>query len=106
MSSIDPTQLYLTELRYWQAVHRTLCEIFGTPSEEARQLIDAYRAQLWDDAEPLERLLAFHAEPLDVAADLAGVESPTDSQGRAYDELVRGARRSRPAPERGASRHA
>lgn len=99
MSSIDPTQFYVAELRYWDAVYRTLCEIFKVSPEEAKRLIGTYRGQLWEDAEPLERLLAFHAEPLDVAADLADIEQPTDADARAYDALMRRRRRAEQAPK-------
>jgi hypothetical protein len=106
MSSIDPTQFYVGEFRYWHAVYATLCEIFGMPSKEARRLIDTYRGQLWEEAEPLERLLTFHAEPLDVASDLAGVEHLTVSHANAYDKLMRGRRESQPVPEVETTRNA
>jgi len=95
MSSIDPTQFYVSELRYWQVVYTTLCEIFRVEPKKARGLVDSFRAELWDDAEPLERLLAYHAEPLDVAADLAGFEHVTDEQAKFYDELLHGRRDAR-----------
>lgn len=66
MTMVDPTDP-IGEARYWTAVRETLRHLYDADP----RLADHYRRRL-EDAEPQERLLVYHNEPLDVAADLAG----------------------------------
>jgi hypothetical protein len=67
---------------YWRVVERTLDNVFNgnpTNARRLRQEIDT----LSDD----EQLIFYHAEPLDVAADLADV-TPSSAQVQQYDALA------------------
>ena len=77
MAIIDGIHLYSQATQYWELVKRTLEQIFGvdpTPADALRREINRSPVQ--------EQLLFYHAEPLDVAADLAGrqlnMEEPGD----------------------------
>lgn len=55
--------------RYWQRVKRVLCEIF----EANEELADRAREKLEERGiDKRSQTLFYHAEPLEVAADLAG----------------------------------
>lgn len=69
-------------LLFWAVVEATLSEIFHEDSALAQRLEDELA-----DASESERSLFFHAEPLDVAADLSGV-TPTESQFLQYRYLL------------------
>jgi hypothetical protein len=77
------TTVYTHKDEYWRVVERTLENVFsGNPTDahRLRQGIDT----LSDE----EQLLFYHAEPLDVAADLADV-TPSSAQVQQYDVLAR-----------------
>ena len=78
MAQVDPRALdYSTEMRtYFAEVEGVLVRDFQRSRTEARALIDRYFSL---DVDPLERALVMHADPQDVAADLAGGQ---DSSGR------------------------
>jgi hypothetical protein len=74
--------VYPRKDEYWRVVERTLDNVFnGNPADarRLRQEIDT----LSDD----EQLIFYHAEPLDVAADLADV-TPSSTQVQQYDALA------------------
>src|ERR1700730_2780021 len=89
MSVLDPNSLSdahrkSLEDRYWKVVKDTLRYVFkieppdwelGKPRE--LDLVDKCRA-LMSEAPIAEQILAYHQDPLDVAADLAGVKIITD----------------------------
>jgi hypothetical protein len=71
MNMIDPGMAYVSEAAYWRLVEATLTEVFGLQASEARRRLDGLMSRL-ADAPAAERLLGLHAEPFQVAADLAG----------------------------------
>lgn len=76
------TTVYPRKDEFWQVVGRALEHVFhGNPADahQLRQEIDS----LSDE----EQLLFYHAEPLDVAADLADV-TPTPVQVQSYSGLA------------------
>ena len=82
MSTIDNIRDYHDADRYWELVKKTLDAIFHESQEPARRL--SKEVCTWPEA---EQLLFYHAEPLDVAADLAG-RSPSDNEVKAYRKLA------------------
>ena len=71
--------------KYWQVVRRTLDEVFG--DRQAGQHVDDLRATI-RDRPPDEETLFYHAEPLDVAADLAGAgRPPSRTELDLYDRI-------------------
>jgi hypothetical protein len=78
MPIIESIHLYAQINQYWDLVKRTLEEIFGVDPAHA----DALRREVktWPAQ---EQLLFYHAEPLDVAADLAG-RPPTQHEVESY----------------------
>lgn len=82
MSIIESNHPYPEIDRYWDMVKRTLEEVFQkspSPADTLREDINKRPAE--------EQLQFYHAEPLDVAADLAG-ERPTDDKVKAYRNLA------------------
>lgn len=68
--------------RYWQAVEAAL-DGLGVPREFALRL-----RQRLESLNPRPQELFYHAEPLDVAKDLAGREACTEAQIDAYVRKV------------------
>jgi hypothetical protein len=58
---------------YWHRVKRALVDVFG----ESADHVEAYQRQL-EHATVLGQMLAFHDDPLQVAADLAGRAATMD----------------------------
>ncbi len=89
----DPADAYRQAApeRYWRSVEETLERVFAAGDHNQAALyrgrLAAYRASL-RTAGPDEQVLVHHAEPLDVAADLAGA-AVTDAILKDYDRLVR-----------------
>jgi hypothetical protein len=86
MAAIDPTNpgddLWRSiEEGYWEKVGAIIRKIF----QQSPELVQDFRRQLID-ATPLERSLILHDDPLEVAADIAGVEM-NESHLRRYREL-------------------
>ena len=80
---MDRVLLY-KEDAYWEAVRRTLVEVFKADPDPAERL----RAQV-RDLTPEQRLALYHTEPLRVAADLLG--TPIGEQYiTAYRRLIEG----------------
>ncbi|MEJ0045423.1 MAG: hypothetical protein WDN04_04220 [Rhodospirillales bacterium] len=71
MNMIDPVPAYVSQAAYWRLVEATLTEVFGLQTKDARQRLDRFMARL-AGAPAAERLLGLHAEPFQVATDLAG----------------------------------
>lgn len=71
MTQVDPRTLdYSPAMRsYFSDVEGILIQDFQRSREEARVLIDRFFGL---DVDPLERALVMHADPREVAADLAG----------------------------------
>jgi hypothetical protein len=78
-------QLYSRDVRdaYWELVARSLEQVFG----RNRTLADPYRKEI-DHAPPSEQSLAYHQEPIEVAADLAGIAEITPDQQQIYREIA------------------
>jgi hypothetical protein len=70
--------------RYWRTVERSLKEIFGESPDAARR----YRQLVDNDETPVaEQILVYHQEPLNVAADLAGIKEVTVFHQEKYREI-------------------
>ena len=82
MPTIDSAHPYPLPEKYWDLVQRTLDEVFQQSAKPAEHL-------RWDISNrPAEEQLLFsHAEPLDVAADLAR-RRPSDVEIKAYRQLA------------------
>jgi hypothetical protein len=78
-------QVYSRDIRdaYWERVARSLERVFG----KNRNLAEDYRRQV-EDAAPAEQMLVYHQEPLEVAADLAGVREITTEQQQTYLQIA------------------
>lgn len=82
MTTFDPYQaedFAALESRYWKALEITLNDVFGADVSVAA----SYRKSL-AGAPPLERALALHDEPIDLAAALTG-EPVTEKRLAAYE---------------------
>lgn len=87
MATIDTKIPYPAEHLYWAMVKRTLETVFAMNPQESEQAVNSLIIRISE--RPFdERILFFHAEPLDVAADIAG-EQPSESQIEKYTELAR-----------------
>jgi hypothetical protein len=83
MTTLDPDRpedLAASEALYWSALRFTVGQIFDADPVVA----DEYRRDL-SEAPPLERALALHDHPLDVAAALTGKPVTIDRM-RTYDQ--------------------
>jgi hypothetical protein len=78
------SEMYPREIReaYWDNVRRSLVQIFGAPGS----LADAYWTRI-ETAPASEQLMVYHQEPIDVAADLAGVSEISPAQQELYIEI-------------------
>jgi hypothetical protein len=78
-------QVYSRDIRdaYWERVARSLERVFG----QNRSLADTYRREI-DRAPPSEQILVYHQEPIEVAADLAGIAEITPDQQQIYLEIA------------------
>ncbi len=81
MSILDPR-----EYQYWEMVIKSLQDIFEVTPTESSELVNTLVKRL-HERPPEERLLFYHAEPLDVAAELAG-EPATEPQIENYKTLA------------------
>jgi hypothetical protein len=91
-------EVYPREVRdaYWDKVERCLERVFG----KSRALADAYRRNL-DGAPYSEQILVYHQEPIELAADLAGVGEITAAHQQTYLEISGGSEPARPGwPDR------
>ena len=87
---IDTTRgeraLALDRSRFWTLVAATLTQVFRTDGGEA--LAKSYRIEVEEEASPRERLLTYHTSPLQIAADLAGVQREiTGDERKRYLDL-------------------
>jgi hypothetical protein len=92
MTALDPNhteQLAAPEARYWEILNSTLEHVFDSDPALAMH----YRLAL-TEAPPLQRALALHDEPLDVASTLTGKSLTTDRIAL-YDALVPSAREAK-----------
>jgi hypothetical protein len=85
MTSLDPyraEELRASEARYWEALQTTLALVFDADPHLAAN----YRRGLIE-APPLQRALALHDDPLDVASTLTG-KSLTADRVALYDAMM------------------
>jgi hypothetical protein len=68
---------------YWELVKRTLEEVFQAP----QYLADSLKGRI-EQLPADEQLLFYHAEPLDVAGDIAGVPLINPDRVRQYRALA------------------
>ncbi len=86
-SSIPPIQID----EYWYVVRKTVEEVFNCKDTSG---VDRLRTEILRSKAD-EQILFYHAEPLDVAADLSG-KSPGEEEIKKYNQLVERHRRSIP----------
>jgi len=86
-------QVYPRKIRdvFWEKVERALEEIFGKP----RSLAASHRADV-ETAPRSEQILVYHQEPIELAADLAGVAEISSEQQSKYLEICEGTEPPRP----------
>ncbi|MFO1422433.1 MAG: hypothetical protein U1F70_02090 [Candidatus Competibacteraceae bacterium] len=75
---------------YWDLVQDTLKDVFNTQPDRLKELLEEFwklRNRV-DKSELEERNIFYHAEPLDVAADLAE-QLPTPEQVERYLTIAR-----------------
>jgi hypothetical protein len=77
---------YLDPSAYWDLVQETLLDVFNTQPDELTEFWNLRNRV--DNSELEERKIFYHAEPLDVAADLAE-RSPTSEQVERYLTIAR-----------------
>jgi hypothetical protein len=82
-------QVYSRDVRdaYWERVARSLERVFG----QNRSLADSYRKEI-ERAPPAEQILVYHQEPIEVAADLAGIAEITPDQQQIYRAISQATR--------------
>ena len=68
---------------YWEQVARSMERVFG----KNRALADTYRQEI-ERAPASEQILVYHQEPIEVAADLAGIIEITPDHQRIYIEIA------------------
>jgi hypothetical protein len=76
---------------FWEKVERSLVEVFGKP----RSLAAAHRSEV-ETAPVPEQILVYHQEPIELAADLAGIAEITTEQQWKYVEICEGTEPPRP----------
>ena len=103
-SAVPSDAFRKSEARNWDMVGEALDRVFAQDNadlaNEYHARLNAYRRSL-ENASTMELLLVYHAEPLDVAADLAG-ESITSNRVDRYRQAVTSAS----APDTGSARRA
>ena len=72
-------------IEYWDLVKKTLEQVFHI--RDAARLADSLQKEL-EHRSDQEKLLFYHAEPLDVAGGLAGVPQINPHQVRQYHDLA------------------
>ncbi len=82
MPAVELKDRYPKMDEYWELVKKTLSDVFQADSDVADTLRGELSGRLAE-----EHLLFYHAEPLDVAADLAD-QRPDDGQVKAYRQLA------------------
>jgi hypothetical protein len=72
-SIANDTQIDGDEInQYWNQVRETLLEVFKMPRAEAENAVRDLRRRLLEEIAPDGRIYIYHADPFQVAADLAG----------------------------------
>jgi hypothetical protein len=69
--------------QYWEIVKQTLEKVFGIDPAEALRRVNELRQKISDLKKPETETVFYHAEPFDVAEDLASLQSgqlPTQRQ--------------------------
>ena len=83
MPTTDSNPVYPDAEKYWELVKKTLDEVFQKDTGSA----DDLRRDVWTSP-PDEQWQFYHAEPLDVAADLAGIEEITEEDVQDYRRIA------------------
>lgn len=69
--------------QFWESVGRSLKDVFGTNPHIA----DIYRKRIEGLSEE-QQMMAYHQEPIKVAADLIGIEEISEHQQEKYREMT------------------
>lgn len=74
--------------KYWRVVEDCLVKFHGYDPLEAAKLVDGLRERLSAKLPTDDRSIVYHAEPVDVACDLAGVPLARAAYNAAYLKLL------------------
>lgn len=86
MPIMNQTGIYPNTDAYWNLVRETLKQVF---EQQENSNTDELQRKIDDSALPTnERQIFYHAEPLDVAADIAG-RQPTPEQVNKYLSIAK-----------------
>jgi hypothetical protein len=72
--------------QFWSRVQRTLQDVFDVGHADAAAALERYRRAL-DEAPIGEQMLAYHDDPLNIAAELAGCPTIDPVHERRYRDL-------------------
>jgi hypothetical protein len=90
MPTIDSDYDYPQATQYWDLVKKTLKQVFSLPDPILQDALRGAEVLEQEVSKSLaqEQLLFYHAEPLDVAADLAGRPPVGEQIIRKYNNLA------------------
>ncbi len=89
MATITLDQSYPRIDAYWILVGETLKKVFGVQDEKVVELVKGLQNEVQEGSLE-EQVIFYHAEPLDVAADLAGTDkAPTSEQVSEYLKIAK-----------------
>lgn len=74
--------------KFWHVVEDCLIKLFSQSPEKARQLWVELSRQIESPPDGLPSEMFYHAEPYDVACDLAGQVPEWDRDRQAYELIV------------------
>ena len=76
-------------LAFWSVVADSLKEFHGKAADESARLVRSLRSRMEQPPPGIDGDLIFHAEPFDVACDLAQSRLEIRDHREAYDSLLR-----------------
>jgi hypothetical protein len=86
---VEPDSELPSDMRedYWANVTRVLDKVFGKKPHEAAGLVEALRDRIRSGISPDFRVIPYHFDAFQIAADLAGVAVVTPEQKLLYVRL-------------------
>jgi hypothetical protein len=73
---------------FWEAIQDCLVEIYGLPRSKAVAKSSAFRKRVETASPQRHADIFYHAEPIDVAKDIAGEERDLTKYRQQYDEIL------------------
>jgi hypothetical protein len=73
---------------FWAAVSDCLVEIFGFPRSRANRASSALRKKVERSTPSHHQDIFYHAEPIDIAQDIAGVRCDSHECRQKYDAIL------------------